>query len=247
MDDDRDTRFLKVGAFSPFSCPGFDILRTHDGRNLVCDVNGWSFVKKSRKYYDDCAALLAEHMEHRRAAALAFRPRVADGRSASSDVFVDDTHLESLRRSPSASSVGSTPGLLEAGTRERSDSQPGRATPSGEEVPAAKPHAHTWASEKVPIRKPLDQSTFDEATHKSRQPPKRPQQTTPSQRELRCVIAVVRHGDRTPKRKLKVKTKHPSLVGLHATRADRAVMQRRLHGLEANAREQSTLWGGPET
>eukprot|EP00512_Aurantiochytrium_limacinum_P001106 CAMPEP_0171485940 /NCGR_PEP_ID=MMETSP0958-20121227/816_1 /TAXON_ID=87120 /ORGANISM="Aurantiochytrium limacinum, Strain ATCCMYA-1381" /LENGTH=1196 /DNA_ID=CAMNT_0012018769 /DNA_START=126 /DNA_END=3717 /DNA_ORIENTATION=- len=32
--------------------------------------------------------------------------------------------------------------------------------------------------------------------------------------ELRCVIAIVRHGDRTPKQKLKLKTSHPSLLSL---------------------------------
>lgn len=36
---------------------GFDILRTGKG-SLVCDVNGWSFVKGSTKYYNDSAVLL---------------------------------------------------------------------------------------------------------------------------------------------------------------------------------------------
>jgi hypothetical protein len=54
-----------VLVFKQFVC-GFDILRVQENResvvSVVCDVNGWSFVKNSRKYYDDCAQILSEHI-----------------------------------------------------------------------------------------------------------------------------------------------------------------------------------------
>jgi hypothetical protein len=43
----------------------FSLLRVQEGHSvvsMVCDVNGWSFVKNSRKYYDDCAQIMTEHI-----------------------------------------------------------------------------------------------------------------------------------------------------------------------------------------
>ena len=61
-------------------------------------------------------------------------------------------------------------------------------------------------------------SIFPNARSASERTSRAPSGLAPSRRELRCVIAVVRHGDRTPKRKLKVKTTHPSIVQIHRDR-----------------------------
>lgn len=106
-------------AFKQAIC-GFDLLRAN-GKSFVCDVNGFSFVKNSSKYYDDCGKILGNMI------------------------------LREL-----------TPAL---------------------HIP--------WS---VPFQ--LDD------------PPIVPT-TVGKMMELRCVIAVIRHGDRTPKQKMKVEVRHP--------------------------------------
>ncbi|XP_073995355.1 inositol hexakisphosphate and diphosphoinositol-pentakisphosphate kinase isoform X4 [Rhodnius prolixus] len=106
-------------AFKQTVC-GFDLLRAN-GKSFVCDVNGFSFVKNSNKYYDDCAKILGNMILRELAPTL---------------------HIP-------------------------------------------------WS---VPFQlddPPIVPTTFGKMM------------------ELRCVVAVIRHGDRTPKQKMKVEVRHP--------------------------------------
>ncbi|XP_059449633.1 inositol hexakisphosphate and diphosphoinositol-pentakisphosphate kinase VIP2-like isoform X5 [Corylus avellana] len=117
---------------------GFDLLRS-DGCSYVCDVNGWSFVKNSHKYYDDAACVLRK-------------------------IFLD-------AKAPHLSSA----------------------------IPPTLP----WKlNEPVQPSEGLTRQgsgiigTFGQAE------------------ELRCVIAIIRHGDRTPKQKVKLKVTEEKLLKL---------------------------------
>ena len=53
---EREITERLVKTFNQVVC-GFDILRSDD-QSYVCDVNGFSLVKKNEKYYNLCAASL---------------------------------------------------------------------------------------------------------------------------------------------------------------------------------------------
>ncbi|XP_062009959.1 inositol hexakisphosphate and diphosphoinositol-pentakisphosphate kinase VIP1-like isoform X2 [Rosa rugosa] len=124
-------------AFRQAVC-GFDLLRC-EGRSYVCDVNGWSFVKNSYKYYDDAACVLRK-------------------------IFID-------AKAPHLSSV--IPPTLPWKINEPSQPSEG-LTRQGSGIIG----------------------TFGQAE------------------ELRCVIAIIRHGDRTPKQKVKLKVTEEKLLNL---------------------------------
>ncbi|KAK4779402.1 hypothetical protein SAY86_006930 [Trapa natans] len=124
-------------AFSQSVC-GFDLLRC-EGRSYVCDVNGWSFVKNSYKYYDDAACVLRK-------------------------MFLE-------AKAPHLSST--IPPVLPWKVNEQAQPSEG-LTRQGSGIIG----------------------TFGQAE------------------ELRCVIAVIRHGDRTPKQKVKLKVTEEKLLNL---------------------------------
>ncbi|XP_019709957.1 inositol hexakisphosphate and diphosphoinositol-pentakisphosphate kinase VIP2 isoform X2 [Elaeis guineensis] len=124
-------------AFRQAVC-GFDLLRC-EGRSYVCDVNGWSFVKNSHKYYDDAACVLRK-------------------------MFLD-------AKAPHLSST--IPPDLPWKVNEPIQSSEG-LTRQGSGIIG----------------------TFGQSE------------------ELRCVIAVIRHGDRTPKQKVKLKVTEEKLLNL---------------------------------
>ncbi|KAF1879319.1 hypothetical protein Lal_00005785 [Lupinus albus] len=124
-------------AFKQAVC-GFDLLRS-EGRSYVCDVNGWSFVKNSYKYYDDTACVL--------------RKMLLDAKAP---------HLSSV-----------IPPILPWKVNEPVQPTEG-LTRQGSGIIG----------------------TFGQSE------------------ELRCVIAVIRHGDRTPKQKVKLLVTEENLLNL---------------------------------
>ncbi|XP_020573009.1 inositol hexakisphosphate and diphosphoinositol-pentakisphosphate kinase 2-like isoform X2 [Phalaenopsis equestris] len=124
-------------AFRQAVC-GFDLLRC-EGRSYVCDVNGWSFVKNSYKYYDDAACVLRK-------------------------LFFD----------------------------------------------AKAPHL----SSTIPPSLPWKVNEPTQASEGLTRQGSGIIETSGQSEELRCVIAVIRHGDRTPKQKVKLKVTEEKLLNL---------------------------------
>ena len=147
---EKDIARMIVNIFRQKIC-GFDLLRSDKGKVYVCDVNGWSFVKNSKRYADDAAGILRSIILSTVAPKrLAARP----------NPVLPEGHVPSLR-----------PGL------DDDDALPGATDDE------------------------------DEESHGINMDPKEVQHTDERSKteELRCVLAVVRHGDRTPKQKLKLK------------------------------------------
>ena len=171
---EKEMAFKIVLAFKQKVC-GFDILRVK-GKSYCCDVNGFSFVKNSRKYYDDASQILTEIM------VTALRPEF-------------DTTLST--RAPLIQKLNSIPKLIQRNILLNQQLQNNDAV-----MNASISYSNISIEEgggRPASPSPSIQSENDFFTHEQY-----PFHSTRPE-ELRCVIAVIRHGDRTPKQKMKIK------------------------------------------
>ena len=224
---EKDMARKIVLAFKQTVC-GFDILRVH-GKSFCCDVNGFSFVKNSRKYYDDASQVLTEmmiakcrpdylaHPSTKRAQqgpmltkealrlnsprpVRATTPAVpAPGRSTSSSPAPKrDRDKDATPRDPDLSSqCGSVHGSLRGGAGGAGGGGGGGEGGSGasEYLTGGDPYDPDNVTRRGSHDNLNERSSADEDGE-----------------ELRCVIAIIRHGDRTPKQKMKVKVSHSKFL-----------------------------------
>jgi inositol hexakisphosphate/diphosphoinositol-pentakisphosphate kinase len=200
--NEKDMARRIVEAFKQTVC-GFDILRVH-GKSYCCDVNGFSFVKNSRKYYEDAAKILIEIMIN------AVRAECASHLS---------TRMPLLRRVP-ANPTG--------------QSLTSKALANNYYASISSNTIHSIMSPPV-VRIDANVTTIDNANEDGNGL-NRPASPAPSLisetefgsnpisgassrrydlEELRCVIAVIRHGDRTPKQKIKLVIDEPKYLAYY--------------------------------
>eukprot|EP00644_Phytophthora_capsici_P015103 jgi/Phyca11/537026/estExt2_fgenesh1_pg.C_PHYCAscaffold_710040 len=175
--EEKQIAYRVCRAFKQTIC-GFDILRVRD-TSYVCDVNGWSFVKNSEKYYDDCGILLTQYLEQ----ALAGGSMTAEEFGSDSSAFSAVT----FRFAPDAPPPSAE--LSEPPTAHRHAMLRGPSTSIAE----------SEVSEADSITDGNEDSMYQEE-------------------ELRCVLAVIRHGDRTPKQKMKMNVCHPAFLQFYQDR-----------------------------
>jgi hypothetical protein len=196
------------------------------------------------KYYDDCALILTEHIlaAVKPLALKAFstldpmvttNPDLLEEEKSSgtrTPPFRELTKQISGRRMPSTFErvtrmmQGEPMGDEEEDTNSLSSLHPDVMGPDGVVLPT------TLVEGAIPVREMPDQlisepasmqsSLVDEGEADERRISAISSAGGSHQEELRCVIAVIRHGDRTPKQKLKVDTSEPLILKYFADHSD---------------------------
>eukprot|EP00939_MAST-03C_sp_MAST-3C-sp1_P004136 g4136.t1 len=207
-----------VHAFKQNVC-GFDILRT-DHVSYVCDVNGWSLVKNSPKYWSDCAHILTEIMlktldpprlELAGARGGGERRHRQCRRGGDPPGVVDDDEMARMASTDSTTTLSAFTPASSAGGDDGAD-------PTTHSTGETAKTATSFTSFVVPgSSSSAKDGNVHDATHVVAPTvcAKRPALAVHHRAELRCVVAVFRHGDRTPKQKMKMKTSHPSILNLY--------------------------------
>ncbi|KIY96139.1 inositolhexakisphosphate/diphosphoinositol-pentakisphosphatekinase, partial [Monoraphidium neglectum] len=191
---EKEIARMVCAAFGQRVC-GFDLLRSENGRSYVCDVNGWSFVKNSKKYYDDTAdvlrtMILSQLAPHRLAAIIP----------------------EPLRQLRLPEECGHAP---EEGCSCAEEQAAAEAAAGMREVASLQDMASMGEEEA------LDDDDSS-STNFGGEP------SSNRFLELRCVLAVVRHGDRTPKQKMKMPVTQPAMLELFNKHKDSKGKQAKL-------------------
>ncbi|KAL3914527.1 MAG: hypothetical protein SGILL_006070 [Bacillariaceae sp.] len=222
-----------VLQFKQFVC-GFDLLRVQEGHSVVsyvCDVNGFSFVKNSRKYYDDCSQVLTEHI------LAAVKPNKLTTFSTLDPLVknVDDETGEAARgffplrlqkvarllgqgeENIPAAAKSSSGASMQSMSPSRSDHSTGvlssdDPTTLEEGALPVRQMPQELISEPASLEASRHNSTEDLMQMGLRASTTSTTSTRYHQEELRCVIAIVRHGDRTPKQKLKLNLSEPLIL-----------------------------------
>ena len=205
-----------VNGFGQRVC-GFDLLRAGN-RSYVIDVNGWSFVKDNKEYYDKCASILKDLF-------------VRDKRKRDGSIPPAETQVEAvpengpphrkgtfsnhratfksiMRKSPSMSRLTGHHGgqRYSAGSPDLSSATtPVTSPPSAEtESTAIPPKNFAEIVELPPPAVPTNQAHKTEEKLTDQQTSDAvPQPASKHSWKLKGMVAVVRHADRTPKQKFK--------------------------------------------
>lgn len=214
-----------VLGFKQWIC-GFDILRVMEGHTVVsyvCDVNGWSFVKNSRKYYDDCAQILSEHI------LAAIRPAHLSGFSTLDPLVTTNLNRldEPINENQRETFLSRAARMLQGDNGDDHGEPPmdasGSTSPPRGEVAVTtlvegalpvREFPSNLTSEPASICPSASSSIAGESIEANNKPVSKQQQsvTGSHQEELRCVLAIIRHGDRTPKQKLKINMREPHIL-----------------------------------